>query len=324
MDIVYTDGKWTEQGYIGRSSLDLAYGNDENNFVIVAPIGLDIQEGALVYVDGTGWGGIVRGCTYSTMEDSPTVTVRGSTWHGVLAESYICPAAGSHVEVAGDANDAMREIVERQGLAAMFDVDSSPSGFDVSYRFDRFADVYAGFRKMLAGVGAKLVVSKEPGGKPVLSAVEVERHIDDADAGRCRYRMEDGTPYNHIIGIGKGEMEERAVVHRYADEDGNVSGTQTIFFPRERQYLYELSSSEEAELIEECDKKLAELQNVQTCELQLGDGESYDVGDIVGIVDEWSGRSATSDVTKVIVKIDEYGVVSISNEIGEVSTRGTL
>lgn len=324
MDIVYTDEVWNEQGYLEFYEFDLAYGNDENCFDIVVPSGIDVPMGALVYIDGTGWGGIVRGRTDSTMGDRPTATVRGSTWHGILAESYICPAAGSHVEVAGDANDAMREIVERQGLAAMFDVDSSPSGFDVSYRFDRFADVYAGFRKMLAGVGAKLVVSKEPGGKPVLSAVEVERHIDDTDAGRCRYRMEDGTPYNHIIGIGKGEMEDRAVVHRYADEQGAVSGTQTIFWPYERQYLHELSSSEEAELIEECDKKLAELQNVQTCELQLPDGESYDVGDIVGIVDEWSGGSATSDVTKVIAKIDEYGVVSISNEIGEVSKRGTL
>lgn len=320
MDVVYTDEEWEEQGYLEFHSFDLAYGDEENDFEIVIPAGLDVPKGALVYIDGTGWGGIVRGCEASTMGDAPTATVEGSTWQGVLAESYICPTAGSHVDVSGDANDAMRKIVERQGLQGMFDVEARPSGYRVSYRFDRFADVYSGFRKMLALAGAKLAITKEPGCKPMLAAVEAERHIDDSDAGRCRYRMAESTPYNHIIGIGKGEMEERAVVHRYADDQGAVSGTQTIFWPHERQYLYELSSSEEADLIEECDKKLTELQNAKECDLQLLDGESYDVGDIVGTVDERSGRSVTDYVTKVIVKIDEYGTVSISNEVGGLSS----
>lgn len=324
MDVVYTDKDWVEQGVVGSCVLDLAYGNDENDFALVVPIGFELPKGALVYVDGTGWGGIVRGVEASTMGDEPALTVSGSTWHGALAESYICPTGSAHVEVEGDANDAMREIIERQGLRGMFDVDARPSGYRVSYRFDRFTDVYTGFRKMLSQVGAKLTVVKEPGRKPTLAAVGIERRIDDADSSRYAYRIADATPFNHIIGIGKGEMEQRVVVHRYADEDGNVSGAQTIFFPHERQYLYELSSTEEAELIEKCDEKLSELQIAHTCELLLPEGESYEVGDIVGIVDEGSGRSAAADVTKVIVKIDEHGIASVSNEIGEVSARGIL
>jgi hypothetical protein len=321
-DVIYTDAEWIERGVVPQCTLDLAYGADENDFALTVPIGFCIDDGALVYVDGTGWGGIVRGNCPSTIVDGPhgkpTNTIVGTTWQGVLAESYIVPDAGSHVEVSGDANDAMRAVVKRQGLDAMFDVEEAPSGFPVAHRFDRFADVYASFRKMLAQVGAKLVVAKDPGCKPKLSAVGIRRCIDDGEAARFAYRITDDTPVNHIIGLGKGEMEERIVVHRFADAEGRASAIQSIFPPHERQYLYELSSSDEAELIEACDEELKELQKVRECELRLPAGEAYEVGDVVGIVDENTGKSITAEVVKAIVRLDAGGRIEISNEIGDV------
>lgn len=318
MDVVYTDDGWIEQGYVKAYALDLSYGTGENDFELIVPIDFTTPKGALVYIDGTCWGGIILACSPSTLDYPPTNAITGLTWHGILAESYICPSGASHVEVSGDANDAMREIVRRQGLDAMFDVQQRPSGYRVSYRFDRFTDVYSGFRKMLSKVGARLDIRKDPGCKPTLSAVEAGRYVDDFDSGRFRYEMTDATPYNHIIGIGKGELEERAVVHRYADEDGNISDVQTIFFPRERQYLYELSGSEESELVEKCDEKLSDLQDAFACELKVDGDEHYEVGDLVGIVDEGTGTSITSYVEKVIVKIDKEGA-NVTNEIGDVA-----
>lgn len=317
--MIYTDEKWVEQGCIDCMTLDLAYGNDENDFKLTVPIECNIPKGALVYIDGTEWGGIVRGSTASTMGDVPTNTIVGSTWHGVMAESYICPDGESYVQASGDAHEAMRRIIERQGLHAMFDVPSRQSGFHVSYQFDRFSDVYTGLRKMLGNCGAKLRIVKDPGRKPMLSAVEARRSIDDGQSEHIPYKISDGTPYNHIIGIGKGELEDRTVVHFYADESGNVSDAKTIYFPGERQYLYELSNEEADKLIEECTKKLKELQSVRTCELELPEGECYDVGDVVGIANDDTGVSVVADVTKVIVKINEHGTATVTNEIGEVT-----
>lgn len=319
-DIVYTDQNWVEQGFVQRYWLDLAYGNDENDFELVVPIDFAIERDSLVYVDGTGWGGIVRSNNPSTTGSEPLNAIKGSTWQGILAESFLVPDDGeSHVSVSGDANAAMRSVLSRQGLDRMFSVDPDPSGFSVSYSFDRFTDVYSGFRKMLSRSGAKLVIGKNPGGKPTLSAVGIVSYIDEESSGRFAYEIADDVPFNHLIAVGKGEMEERDVVHLYADADGNVSETQTIFFPRERQYLYELSNADHDDLVQQAREKLDELQNVRTCELRLPDGESFEVGDIVGVVDEEAGVSIASDVTKVIVRTGVDGELEVSNEIGEIT-----
>ena len=283
LKVTYTDEDGVEIGMLGSYSLDLAYGSDENDFALTVPIDFHLPKKSLVYIDGTEWGGVVRGCRPSTLGESPTNTITGQTWHGVLAESCICPDAGAdYYESSGEANAALRALVARQGLGDLFDVSPEDSGFRVSYRHERFADSYSSIRKMLRRSGAKLRISKEPGRKPELSAVEVGSHVDDGSSQRYGYELRVGTPYNHIICLGMGDLAERAVVHLYADADGNVSGVQTLFGLDERQYVYELSNREADELAEEGAKKLKELQATSMCELRLPEDESFDVGDVVG------------------------------------------
>ena len=93
IDLTYTDSDGIEQGIIKAYQLDLAYGSDENDFELTLPIDMRIAEKSLVYIDGTEWGGIVRGGRESTMGETPVFVARGETWHGMLAETYICPAA---------------------------------------------------------------------------------------------------------------------------------------------------------------------------------------------------------------------------------------
>lgn len=324
LEVTYTDENRVELGMIDSFSLDLAYGSDENDFELTVPIGFTLPRKSLVYIDGTEWGGVVRGCRISTLGEEPTNTITGQTWHGILAESCIIPDAGSdHYRSSGEANAAIRAILARQGLDDLFDASGEDSGIMVEHEHDRFADAYASIRKMLRKSGAKLKIAKEPGRKPTLYAVEIGSYVDDGSAGRLAYEMRDDMPYNHIIGLGNGEMQDRAVVHLFADADGVVSETQTLFGLDERQYVYELSSNDDENLREECRKKLEKMQNVRSIDIRLNDGESYDVGDIVGIVDDDSGKSVMTDVTKVIVKVDDRGTVSVSNEIGEVRASGS-
>ncbi|MCG4740986.1 pyocin knob domain-containing protein [Eggerthella lenta] len=324
LKVTYTDEDGVEIGMLGSYSLDLAYGSDENDFALTADIGFHLPKKSLVYIDGTEWGGVVRGCRPSTLGESPTNTITGQTWHGVLAESCICPDAGAdYYESSGEANAALRALVARQGLGDLFDVSPEDSGFRVSYRHERFADSYSSIRKMLRRSGAKLRISKEPGRKPELSAVEVGSHVDDGSSQRYGYELRVGTPYNHIICLGMGDLAERAVVHLYADADGNVSSVQTLFGLDERQYVYELSNREADELAEEGAKKLKELQATSMCELRLPEDESFDVGDVVGVIDDETGVSVVSDVTKVVVRIGGSGAPEVSNEIGDITVRRT-
>ena len=221
--------------------------------------------------------------------------------------------------VSGEANAAIGRVLEYVGLADVFDASADGSGIEVSHRFERFTDCYSGFRKMLNASGAKLKIDKQPGCKPTLYAAPISSYVDTDEACRYGSKIEWGTPVNHLICLGKGELADRTVIHLYADEDGNVSQTQTLFGLDEVQEVYDYSSAEDDELLEEGTKKLKELQEVEASELSLPEDAAFDVDDVVGVVSEGSGRAITSSVAKVIVKIGEDGIPQITNEIGETS-----
>ena len=320
IDLVYTDADGTEQGIIKAYSLDLAYGSEENDFKLTLPIDKQLDALSFVYIDDTEWGGIVRGGKESTTGDTPVYSATGVTWHGMLGSTFICPASGEdYVTVSGEANAVMGRVLEYVGLAGVFDASADDSGIEVSHQFERFTDCYSGFRKMLKSSGAKLKIDKQPGRKPTLYAAPIGVHVDTDEACRYGYEVEWGTPVNHLICLGKGELSERTVVHLYADASGNVSRTQTLFGLDEVQDVYDYSSAEDDELIEKGTEKLEDLQWSESSKLSLPEDAAFDVDDIVGIVSDGSGRSITASVAKVIVKIDDDGIPRVTNEIGEIA-----
>lgn len=319
IDFIYTDADGVEQGIAKAYSLDLAYGDDENDFELTLPADMQLEERSLVYVDGTEWGGIVRGGKESTIDKTPAYAATGKTWHGILASTYICPASGEdYVTSSGEANAAMAAVLERVGLSGVFDASSDDSGIEVSHQFERFTDCYSGFRKMLKSSGAKLKIDKQPGCKPMLYAAPIGVYLDSEEANRYGYEIEWNTPVNHLICLGKGELANRTVIHLYADKNGNVSRTQTLFGLDEVQEVYDCNNVEDEKLLDQGIEKLTEMQDVQKIDLSLPDDAVFDVDDIVGAT-SLRGMSVTSSVKKVIVKIGEDGIPQITNEIGEVT-----
>lgn len=318
LDLTYTDANGVEQGVLVSYDLDLAYGSDENDFELVLPPGVDLSRGALVYVAGTEWGGVVRGRRESTLSGKRTCASTGRTWHGMLAEAYLPPDEGaSRLTVSGEANAVLSGLVDRLGLGAVFDVAEKDSGVTVSCEFEAFEEAYGGIRRMLAAAGAKLCIVKHVGGKPLLSAVPRGEYVDDRSSSRYRFELSDDTPCNHLICLGEEEDGRPVAVHRYADESGSVSGVQTLFGTCERTCVHKVSSSRRDELAFEGDERLRELQSVSSIELALPDGESFDVGDVVGVNDDETGLSITAEVEKVIVGI-KNGKAAVTNEIGDV------
>lgn len=122
---------------------------------------------------------------------------------------------------------------------------------------------------------------------------------------------------NHIVCAGSGELSERAVVHLYADGDGNVGGVQSIFGLGERQYLYEYTTDDEAELRADGAKKLAELQSAGELNVELPEDAGLDVGDEAGVTVEGTGAEVRAEVVKVVVSADGDGQLSVSCELGE-------
>ena len=315
-DLTITDENRVDVGMIDVYHVEFSFGADENDFELTLPVDSEIElaAGCLLYVEGTDQGGMVTKCRVDT--EAGTVTYAGMTWHGILDAHVIRPPEGAtHLEVGGDANDALADIISSLGLSDLFAASGESSGFEVSGSF-RYVKAYTAIASMLASHGLKLRIAWD-GAHAVLSAEEAV--VRDADSDQVDFTVErDYLPCNHLVCIGKGEMEDRAVVDVYADADGNISQTQTFFGVMENADVYELSSSEEGELLVEGMDELKERQTAASVEISSEIAADYDIGDVVVVSENITGVTATAPVNKKIVSADS-GDVSVSAEIGDAS-----
>lgn len=330
MELIYTDSDKNDVGVLTGAKADMAYGDDENRFTVElsadsVPPGL--ERGSLVYAEGTEWGGRVT--RIRTVTSDGAAVFGGRTWHGMLADHVVVPPDGEDFfQVSGEGNSCIRALVDHCGMSGTFAVSYEDSGIYVpSHSFERFCDAYTGLRKMLAAGGAKLKVRSEAP-KPVLYAEPVVdwSAVDDIDATQVDIDAQvDYCPVNHLVCAGTGEGRNRVVVHLYADSNGEVSRTQTIFGDDEVAELYDYPNAGEAELVEKGTERLKGYQNPRSGDLVLVDSVDYDVGDIVGRSDPYTGVEVVSSVSKAILRISDSE--SITYELGEMQAsqaRGTV
>ena len=302
--------------------LDLAFGSDENAFELTCADGLAPAEGQLVFVDGSEYGGIVDERTYEAgREATGTVTCKGRTWHGVLAGKRLLPDEGSaRLSVSGKAGDALASLIARMGLSGLFSAASDDT--EVSYTFERFCDGYSGL-KALAKANGRKVAMRRRGGKVELSLPPVVDYASKVDSDLLDFTLTSvHRCVNHLVCAGTGELEERAVVHFFADAAGNVSHTQSLFGVDEISALYDYSNADEENLEEEGKKKLQEYQTQGSVEVEAHDDIDVDVGDVISARDNAHGRTVTATVAKKIVKVSR-GVATYSYEVGSETTTKT-
>ena len=200
----------------------------------------------------------------------------------------------------------------------MFDaVDSPTAGAQTikSYRFDRYTDCYTGLRKMCEANGLKLRLAYASGrvniwAEPVAHYGDsIDSDLIDFDATRTWRKP------NHLIGLGKGDLAARVVVHWYADAKGNVTQTQTFKGLDEIAQVYDYSSAEADELAKNTKKKLQDLQSEGEVKVTVHEdsGIVFDVGDTVTARDNLTGITVNATISKKIVKVSG-GVMSVDYE----------
>lgn len=301
-------------------TLDLAFGSDENAFSLTCAEEYAPKEGQYVFIDGTEYGGIVDESTYDAgREPTGLVTCTGRTWHGILAAKRIMPE-GDHLHVSGKVGDVLASLVSMMGLGAIFSVELG--GANVSYTFERFCDGYEGIRAMLKASGMKPTM-RFANGRVALSAAPIVDYANKVDSDLLDFTITSvHRCVNHLVCAGTGELENRAVIHFYADAAGNVSHTQTFFGVDEICALYDYSNADEEKLEEEGRKKLQEYQTQGSVEVEAHDDIDVDVGDVISASDNAHGRTVTATVAKKIVKVSR-GVATYSYEVGSETTTKT-
>jgi len=321
VDLIYANEKKEDVGVLQDYHFDLAFGKDENNFQLTINRKKHCcKAGFFVYIEGTEYGGVVDSIHPITKNEE--VIYEGRTWHGMLENKVIEPDAGEdYLIVSGDANEVVSNVVGRLGLSDFFEVSTIDSGIDISnYQFPRYIYAYSGIRKMLVAHGGKLMFEFKDG-KVHLSVVPLIDYSQDEQFDSDQVELDikkEYTHINHVICLGKGELKDRQVIHLYADEDGNISKTQSIFGENEMVYIYEYTSAESLSDLEEGGiEKLKEFITGGSVNMDF-ETESiiYDIDDVVGSKDIITGIEVTASITKKIVTINK-GQTMIEYEVGE-------
>ena len=193
-----------------------------------------------------------------------------------------------------------------------------------NYQFDRYCTLLAGITKMLKSVGYKLHIEyiQQERGQPgyvELSAVPIvdySERLELSQDSRLNFvfdEMKNGV--NHLICLGKGELQDRQVIDLYVGENGSIGTMQYYTGIQEVAETYEDTSSESNELEEKGREKLQELMNSTSFSMDV---ESLDmeveIGDIIGGRDYVTGMYAAKPIAKKIYKV-EGGKTSLEYEI---------
>lgn len=302
---------------------DCAWGSGENDFELTLYDGTVLPDRGLVYVDGTEVGGIVDHMKDELSDGVSVVTYSGRSWHGMLAGKVLQPDSGQdYLKVSGPVNQVLSNLLARIGLSDVFKVRADSTKTIPTFQFDRYCTAYDGIRRMLAANDLKLMF-QEVDGTVWMYAQPIVAHDDTVDSDLIDFSItKDYRRTNHMIGLGKGDLRNRLVVHYYADGSGKVSNTRTFGGRDEIAAVYDYSSAEKDELDKQTKKQLQDLQGAGAVDVTVHDGLSLDVGDRVAGCDHVTGLTVTAIVLKKIVKLSG-GLLSVSYEVGDAASSKT-
>lgn len=305
--------------------LDAGFGDKDNDFELTLPEGVRMDRGWRWWVEGTEYGGTVDRASMRTVKGARQASYQGRTWSGVLASKVLLPPPGAdYMELSGDATDCVRSVLEAAGALDVAASAPTLSGIAVGHRFERFCDAWGGLRRMLRAAGARPEVAWR-GGRAVIGAApaaDFGRYVDedllDLDILR-QWRC-----VNHLVCLGVGELAARTVVHLYADADGKVSKTQTLFGADEMAEKYDYSNAEAVELEEKGAEKLREMQTEGSVGVTVkDDAVRLHLGDVVNGRDNALGVEVRGEVVQKTVK-HQRGAWSVDYEVGAPEVGGSM
>lgn len=281
------------------------------------------EYGGYIFRPGTEIGGrIGRLYTDTALE---VIKVCGLTWRGLLEGKIIEPPSGQdYKKVSGELNSILKNLIEPE-FDGLFVVSTENTGISVTnYQFDRYTDLLSGIEKMLKSKGYRVQityeeVSREPGYVLIKAVpiVDYSSQIELSQDSGLDFRLNDiRNGYNHMIVAGKGELQDRNVIHLYAWPDGSIRNEQYYFGLEERAYVYENTSTETNEVESKARENFVELMNRQEFGMSTSIiGLGVAIGDIIGGRDYITGIYMAKPISNIIYTTDDDGEVSIEYQL---------
>lgn len=330
--VFYANNNMQDIGVLKGFKLDMTVSMEtgDNDFEVRTSIGgIEMDEGYYVYAEGSEYGGVIDSKRINTKDK--TLYYSGRTWRGMLESKIIQPPTGQdYYKASGDLNVVLDTLIDDFDLGDLFYADSTLTGVEVTnYQFYRYTDVYSGIIRLLSNLDYKLVIEFDTselkcriGAVPVIDYgenQEVTSDLYDFDIKKV------GGTVNHLIGLGAGELKDRIVVHKYADANGTISDTQTLFGKDEIVAIYDYGSAESRQELEE--QMLEQFQNMigsDNIQITLNEIDA-DVGDKLTAYEENTEIEAIQYVQSKVVTIDDETInVQHSAKTVQISEHGEV
>ena len=294
-------------------SFDAELNDNERDFELTVPLTeTEVDIGCRVFVPGTEIGGILGQISGDSRD--ATKTFQGYGWRGMLANRVIKPPDGQdYYTVTGELNTVLRTLIGPlfDGLFLVPEIDTGVTV--TNYQFDRFCTLLDGLSKMLKSVNYRLEISYNEGepngsGWVEVQAVPITDYSDEIELSQDSQLnfsyLDKQNGVNHLVVGGKGELQERNIIHLYVQGDGFIGTEQYYFGADEIEQFYENTSTETEELLETGKERLQELMNKKTFEMDVETlGIDVAIGDIIGGRDYNTGISVVRPLGNIIVQI---------------------
>lgn len=323
MDLMYirhdANGHYLDAGYLTRYDVafdittDLEYLTNEFELTMTLPdcaedlLWSENGNSTMIFAEGTEFGGIITGS--ETNLDSNEITYSGWTWRGMLQNYIIEPPAGqAYLTVSGNLADIINSLPMPSYMEA-----AATTYTTASYQFNRYVTTYKGVTQLLASVNPSLRLSfsfesNADSGTVTINIVEARDLTDlielSQDYGRIALQITyDSTTPRHLICLGAGELQEREVIHLYADSDWNISQTPVANAYPTETYDYSSSSDLLADGIKHFEELIA---NHEQIEVSI-DGLGVQLSDIIAAKDNLTGEAVTAEITSIIYRCSDRG-----------------
>lgn len=329
MNVAYTNDSLSAVGFISFVGFDTSIGDSGNQVQLKLHSSqkTELAKGSLIWSPGTEYGGIVQDIQSKLETDGQRyVYYSGPSWSGRLSQRIVCPPTGKdHYTLEGEANEALNTLMEYLGLDYLFQAPDGNSGITLNTDLGRFADGYSALRKAAAENDCRLSMAYDNAAKKVIILFVKRETHGNYTSDNSPISVTVGSPVNHLVCAGTGELQNRVVVHLYIDKNGNVSQKQYYKGADEISTLYENTSADKDKLIEEGTKKLIEYQEVNQVEISVEDGSEdlYPLDDVIVGFDPVTGIKASSTIAKKVVSVDYRGFESYRYEAADVGSSGS-
>lgn len=329
MDLIHANSEMIEQGVVTDfKKFDCQIKGDSdptnNTFELTMPIqswkANKILSGHFLYVDGTEFGGLVRSVKKDTR--THTITIGGLTWRGLLANKIIVPPTGSAylVFTSETPSNIIRSVVGTfyKGIYAVEDAVDMPS---ISCQF-RYQTVLYGLSNVFSKSGLSLSIRFDATqGKCILKPrriVDYSKLYDVSEDLGVNLTIKTGGTivYNHVIALGRGELEERDVVERWLHNGTIYSSRPSGMYENEEQTaVYDYPSVESiTELENGAEEYLRKYQDTTTIDVDVSDVVDIDMllDDTITVLDR--------DMDVNVVKRVLQKVLTITGQYEKIET----